>query len=155
LKMKNYDDLRDPEVHVPRILVVCCVPPVYPPRAEVQCTTAAFAVIHHHCVARVRGAHRVGRSPVKASVTDPAVLAAVRPLELSAYLRAHGWRPRFGEGDLEEWELDTNDGVVEVAVPKHPHWRDYARRVREVIAELSRVEGRSELLIVQDIAQTP
>lgn len=26
LKMKNYDDLRDPEVHAPRILVVCCVP---------------------------------------------------------------------------------------------------------------------------------
>jgi hypothetical protein len=26
LSMKNYDDLRDPEVHVPRILVVCCVP---------------------------------------------------------------------------------------------------------------------------------
>lgn len=26
LKMKNYGDLRDPEVHVPRILVVCCVP---------------------------------------------------------------------------------------------------------------------------------
>jgi hypothetical protein len=26
LAMKNYDDLRDPEVHVPRILVVCCVP---------------------------------------------------------------------------------------------------------------------------------
>jgi hypothetical protein len=28
LKMKNYDDLRDSEVHVPRILVVCCVPEV-------------------------------------------------------------------------------------------------------------------------------
>jgi hypothetical protein len=26
LKMKNYDDLRDHEVHVPRILVVLCVP---------------------------------------------------------------------------------------------------------------------------------
>lgn len=92
---------------------------------------------------------------MKASVTDPAVLAAVRPLDLSAYLRARGWRPRFGEADLVEWELDTSDGVVEVAVPRHPHWRDYARRVREVIAELSRVEGRSEMLIVQDIAQTP
>lgn len=91
---------------------------------------------------------------MKASVTDPAVLAAVRPLDLSAYLRARGWRPRFGETDLAEWELDTKDGVVEVAVPKHPRWRDYARRAREVIAELSRVEGRSELLIVQDIAQT-
>jgi hypothetical protein len=26
LKMKNYDDLRDPEVHVPRVLVVLAVP---------------------------------------------------------------------------------------------------------------------------------
>ena len=91
---------------------------------------------------------------MKASITDPAVLAAVRPLDLSAYLRARGWHPRFGETDLAEWELQTRGGLVEVAVPKHPRWRDYARRVREVILELSRVEGRSEVLIVQDIAQT-
>jgi hypothetical protein len=91
---------------------------------------------------------------VKASITDPTVLAAMRPLDLSAYLRARGWHPRLGESDLAEWELQTTDGVVEVAVPKHPRWRDYARRVREVIAELSRVEDRSETLIVQDIAQT-
>jgi hypothetical protein len=26
VKKKNYDDLRDPTVHVPRVLVVCCVP---------------------------------------------------------------------------------------------------------------------------------
>jgi hypothetical protein len=91
---------------------------------------------------------------MKASITDPAVLAAVRPLDLSAYLRARGWHPRFAEADLAEWELRTTGGVVEVAVPKHPRWRDYARRVREVILELSRVEGRSEVLIVQDIAQT-
>lgn len=91
---------------------------------------------------------------MKASITDPEVLAAVRPLDLSAYLRARGWHPRFGEADLAEWELKTNGGVVEVAVPKHPRWRDYARRIREVIVELSRVEDRSEMLIVQDIAQT-
>jgi hypothetical protein len=26
VKKKNYDDLRDPNVHVPRVLVFCCVP---------------------------------------------------------------------------------------------------------------------------------
>jgi hypothetical protein len=91
---------------------------------------------------------------MKASITDPAVLAAIRPLDLSAYLRAHGWYPRLGEADLGEWELKTNDGIAEVSVPKHPRWRDYARRIREVLVELSRVEDRSEMLIVQDIAQT-
>lgn len=91
---------------------------------------------------------------MKVSVTDPVVLATVRPLDLAAYLRARGWQPRSAETDLAEWELPTAGGVVEVAVPKHPRWRDYARRVREVIAALSRVEGRSELLVLQDIAQT-
>jgi hypothetical protein len=93
---------------------------------------------------------------MKLAVTDPALLSAVRPLDLSAYLRARGWRPLAAQPDdeLADWEKETDEGHIEVSVPRHSRWRDYARRVREIVAELSRAEGRSELLIIQDIGRT-
>src|SRR5262249_13109686 len=89
----------------------------------------------------------------KGTVTDPAILGAVRPDDLAAYLRTHGWRPVRASPDdpLADWVKKTDAGRNVVSVPRYPDWRDYPRRIRDAVAELSRVEGRSELLILHDI----
>jgi hypothetical protein len=90
---------------------------------------------------------------MKGTITDPAVLGAVQPHDLTAYLHAHGWRPLPASPDdpLADWVTETDAGGIEVSVPRHPGWRDYARRVRDILEGLSRAERRSELLIIQDI----
>ena len=42
LSLKNYDDLRDPDVHTPRILVVVCVPEEVPEWLHEQPETTAM-----------------------------------------------------------------------------------------------------------------
>jgi hypothetical protein len=90
---------------------------------------------------------------MKALVTDQEVLASLRPLDLVAYLRAHGWRPLESADDdpLSEWSKDSERGYYELQVPRHSHWKDYARRVRDVIAVLAEEEARSQLELVADV----
>lgn len=90
---------------------------------------------------------------MKAVVTDPEVLASLRPLDLVAYLRAHGWKQHeTGDDDpLLEWSKESERGYFELQVPRHGQWKDYARRVREVIATLAEEESRSQVDLVTDI----
>jgi hypothetical protein len=90
---------------------------------------------------------------MKALVTDPEVLASLRPLDLVAYLRAHGWKPLETTDDdpLSEWFKDGERGRYELQVPRHGHWKDYARRVRDVVAVLAEEEARSQIDLVTDI----
>jgi hypothetical protein len=90
---------------------------------------------------------------MKGVVTDPIVLRAVRPLDLTAYLRARGWR-LDRQGILKptsDWSKEGERGHFEIVAPRHSTWSDYPRRVREVVATLSEEEGRSELHILHDI----
>lgn len=77
---------------------------------------------------------------MKAIVVDAEALGALRPLDVIAYLRARGWRPFDVEAGapLSEWSRDDAAGYFEVQVPRHPTWRDYPRRMGEVLAALSR-----------------
>lgn len=90
---------------------------------------------------------------MKALVIDPEVLASLRPLDLVAYLRAHGWRPLETSDDdpLSEWAKDSERGYYELQAPRHGHWKDYARRVRDVVAVLADEEARSQIELVADI----
>lgn len=90
---------------------------------------------------------------MKGNVTDPEFLASIRPVDLHLYLRAHGWKPIAStvQSEAVDWEFNAGDSSVEVTAPRNARWRDYARRVREVLAELSQLEGRSESVIAQDI----
>lgn len=90
---------------------------------------------------------------MKGHVTDPELLGAIRPVDLQLYLRAHGWRPvaTTVQSDAVDWEYRSGDVHAEVTAPRNARWRDYPRRVREVLAELSEIEGRSESAIAQDI----
>jgi hypothetical protein len=90
---------------------------------------------------------------VKEHVTDPELLASIRPVDLQLYLRAHGWKPvaTTVQSEAVDWEYASGGVSVEVTAPRNARWRDYPRRVREVLAELSQLEGRSERAIAQDI----
>jgi len=90
---------------------------------------------------------------MKALVTDRDVLASLRPLDLVAYVRAHGWRPLASNDDdpLSEWSKDSERGHYELQVPRHSHWKDYPLRVRDVVAVLAEEEARSQLDLVADI----
>ncbi|MBC7973465.1 MAG: hypothetical protein H7138_00665 [Myxococcales bacterium] len=90
---------------------------------------------------------------MKGTVTDPELLALIRPLDLQLYLRAQGWKPVDStvQSDAVDWEIHAGDAWVEVTAPRHARWRDYPRRVREMLAALSQLEGRSESAIARDI----
>jgi len=90
---------------------------------------------------------------MKALVTDQEVLAALRPLDLVAYLRAHGWRSLESTDDdpLSEWVKESERGYYELQVPRDSHWKDYPRRVRDVVTVLAEEEARSQLDLVADI----
>ena len=90
---------------------------------------------------------------MKGHVTDPEFLASIRPVDLQLYLRANGWKPiaTTVQSDAVDWEFNSGNASAEVTAPKNARWRDYPRRIREVLAELSQLEGRSESVIAQDI----
>lgn len=90
---------------------------------------------------------------MKVRVEDREALAALRPLDVTAYLRSRGWAEVDPADDapLSAWEITIGSDVVEVLVPRHQEWRDYARRAGEMLATLGEVEQRSELAIMRDI----
>ncbi len=62
---------------------------------------------------------------MNARITDAAALAALRPLEVVAYLRSNGWtKSREKAGDWSTWLLADQDGEeFEVAVPLNHQFR--------------------------------
>ena len=176
LKLKNYEDLRDENVHLPRILVVLCVPAmeqwlqqtdeqmilrrcaywvslrgaaesendtgqvVHVPRA--QLFTVEFSIRNDEPCWR-------GGAAVKARIRDAATLRAVRPIDVTAYLRATGWTEVRPNTDVTFWEK----GSEGVTAPAHQDWRDYPIVVSELIDALSAAENRSQLAILRDLTE--
>ena len=62
------------------------------------------------------------------------------------YLLAHGWRssPDIPGPTFQSWAKTSNAIEHTVDVPLMRKWSDYARRMREAVDELSRVDGRSQ-----------
>jgi hypothetical protein len=93
---------------------------------------------------------------MKVDVRDPAMLKAVKPSEMAAYLRAMGWRREAdldGKGSL--WLLAGADGEEhDVTLPLRHDLADYALRMGEVVATLAAAEGRSALDVLRDVTTT-
>src|SRR3990172_2873870 len=86
---------------------------------------------------------------MKASVRDKQVLAAIRPLELVAYLRATGWsQARVTEGRWGTW---VRGGDFEIAVPLNRDLGDFVLRMADALRSLEAVEDRSQLEILDDL----
>ncbi|TVR97728.1 MAG: hypothetical protein EA406_08365 [Rhodospirillales bacterium] len=89
-------------------------------------------------------------------IRDAAVLDALKPLELAAYLRAKGWRRKAdinGKGSL--WLVELPDGEeFDVTLPLRQDLADYALRMGELLQTVAQVEGRSELEVLRDLMTT-
>lgn len=85
---------------------------------------------------------------------DPAVLRALRPLEVAAYLRAKGWAqlPRIPGAAV--WSNVLDDEPLEIVVPMDPSLRDFAARMGEVLHTLAVAESRSQSQVHQDLSTT-
>ena len=93
---------------------------------------------------------------MKVAVQDAAVLRALKPLEMTAYLRTKGWRLEAdlnGKGSL--W-LKQEQGCPEfdVTLPAKREMADYALRMAEVLRTLAESEGRSQIEVLSDVQTT-
>lgn len=85
---------------------------------------------------------------MKATIRDLGSFSAVRPLDLTAYLRTRGWRQVETNGTRSAvWEM----GAYEVLVPLDAAAPAFARRIADVFRLLCEAEGRSQLEVYRDI----
>lgn len=79
----------------------------------------------------------------------------VTPDQVLKYIKMRGWEQTDGEkGKWSAWVLGTNSiGEAEILVPIDIAFRDYARRVSDLIENLSIVEKRPKMLILLDILE--
>lgn len=88
---------------------------------------------------------------MRADIRDADAVAALRPLEVAAYLRATGWSHGENQGTFSVW---TRDNGLEVIVPMSRDLRDFALRMGDILRTLEALEGRSQLDIYADLTTT-
>jgi hypothetical protein len=88
---------------------------------------------------------------VKVDIRDRETLFAVRPSDMAAYLRAHGWAEQQQLG--QSWAAFTL-ADYEVTLPLTTELRDYRLRMAETLQTLEMAENRDQLQILADLAVT-
>ncbi len=89
---------------------------------------------------------------MKVQIRDVDALRALKPLEVSAYLRAKGWRQAADlHGKASLWLLTSEGNEFDVTVPQRRDMGDYALRISEVLETLAKLEQRSELDVLRDL----
>jgi hypothetical protein len=68
------------------------------------------------------------------------------------YLRAHNWAIRARDGSSIQWVKTIGGEEYEALQPQESSIRDYATRVRDLLAVLAIAEDRSELEVLADIS---
>lgn len=72
----------------------------------------------------------------------------IDPLQVEAYLVAHGWQKQQRQGDKAAiWTLDG----FEILLPLKPEIIDFSRRMAEVVETLALAETRSQLEILGEL----
>ncbi len=89
---------------------------------------------------------------MRALIEDHETLASLRPLDIAAYLRFHGWQPAGDETSERaiRWVLQAED-EFEVLLPLDRAFRDFPLRISEALRVLSVVERRSETEVLHDL----
>ncbi len=89
---------------------------------------------------------------MKATVRDPEILRAVRPLDVMAYLRTGGWleAQRLERGAF--WIRTEGDTTHEVLLPFEVDAPGYSQRIVELLSVLEQAERRSQLEILEDLS---
>jgi hypothetical protein len=90
---------------------------------------------------------------VRVTIRDAAVLGALRPLDVAAYLRSTGWKPveRIGDKGAVWTRAAEPRQDLEILLPLRHELRDFTARMGDVLATLAAAEDRSQLDILRDI----
>jgi hypothetical protein len=91
---------------------------------------------------------------MKLDIADAKALSEIPPSALTAYLRSRGWAAVRVEHELGFFHKEIDGENMECDVPLRQNARDYPRRVREVLENLTLIERRSQYDIYQDLVQT-
>ncbi|TMQ03028.1 MAG: hypothetical protein E6J91_48750 [Deltaproteobacteria bacterium] len=91
---------------------------------------------------------------MKLDIADFKTLSDIAPGTLTAYLRSRGWAPLRVEHELGFFHKQIDGEDVECDVPLRQNARDYPRRIREVLENLTLIESRSQYEIYQDLVRT-
>ena len=91
---------------------------------------------------------------MKLDIADPEALSELPPSALTAYLRSRGWTALRVEHELGFFHKEIDGEDMECDVPLRQRARDYPRRVREILENLTIIERRSQYDIYQDLVRT-
>jgi hypothetical protein len=86
-------------------------------------------------------------------LTDQEALCRLSWADLKSYLDQQGWHQsdRIGEKALVYVPDGTANATAEILVPTRDDLADYASRMADAVHTLARLEGRSALLVYQDL----
>lgn len=82
---------------------------------------------------------------------DSDALAAVEPSEIATYLTAAGWSEIGRYPRATVWVREVAGDEADVRLPANRDFRDYDRRIAELLGTLSAVEQRDRESILRDI----
>ena len=89
------------------------------------------------------------------TVRDPSILSNLDPMQITVYLQSRGWLQENQINNKESvWVVSINDEEYDefsITLPLNPKTRSYALRMAEILEILERVEGRSQLDILNDL----
>lgn len=92
---------------------------------------------------------------MKVTVRDPAVLRALGPIDVAAYLRSTGWSQTRRIGDRgAAWTRTLPIGEIEILLPLNRQVGDFVTRMSEVLNSLEIAEQRSQMEILHDLMTT-
>jgi len=88
---------------------------------------------------------------IKATIQDRAALATIRPENVVAYLKAHGWQrvETSHGGRVETWR--PQDGEGEALVLLDRSFADYTTRMYFLVKDIAESDGRSGLDVFLDL----
>jgi hypothetical protein len=91
---------------------------------------------------------------MKVEIRDSAVLRALLPIDVTAYLRSHAWVQQTEQlGRVSVWHPE-HDADIEVEVPGDQTLADFAARMADVLQAISQVEDRSQLQVLYDLMES-
>jgi hypothetical protein len=91
---------------------------------------------------------------MKLNIADTKALSEIPPNSVIAYLRNHGWTPMRVEHEVGFFYKEIDGESAECDVPLRQSVRDYPRRIRDILENLTLLEGRSQYDIYQDLVRT-
>lgn len=92
---------------------------------------------------------------MKTLIIDSNTLYSIQPLNVSQYLRVHGWQQQRATNVASYWTtFDEKGDEYEVGVPLDPYLGDFALRMSEAMNAIATRENRAQTEILTDLRTT-